>query len=121
MGLNLDCVGPFAPVGEGLRKLRVEGCDTNLLSSTLAGIFVKKEQISMKRKTCLVLFALATTLLQGCMAAGGALALNSIMKSQEHQHYADYVTQTERINLEREKANLPPEKIMTFKEWKGET
>ena len=75
----------------------------------------------MKRKMCLVLVALAATLLQGCLAASGFIAFKSVMKAQDHNHYADYVTETQRINLEREKANLPPEKIMTFKEWKGET
>ena len=74
----------------------------------------------MKRKICLVVLALAATLLQGCIASG-IIALNSVMKAQDRKHYAEYVTETERINLEREKANLRPEKIMTFKEWKGET
>ena len=74
----------------------------------------------MKRKTCLVLFALAATLLQGCLASG-LIAMNSVMKSHEHQRYEEYVNETQRINLERQKSNLPPEKIMTFKQWKGET
>lgn len=42
-----------------------------------------------------------------------------VMNSMDHEHYSDYVTQTEQINLERQKAGLQPTPIMTFQQWKG--
>jgi hypothetical protein len=66
----------------------------------------------MKQKIKLTVIVLAATLLQGCVA-------QIVMKSQDRQHYSEYVTETQRINLEREKANLQPQKIMTFDEWRG--
>lgn len=54
---------------------------------------------------------LAVTL-QGCVP-------ELVMNSMDHQHYSDYVTSTEQINFEREKAGLQPTPIMTFDEWKG--
>ena len=59
------------------------------------------------------MLVLVATLLQGCIA-------QTIMTSQDRQHYSEYVTETQRINLEREKAHLVPEKVMTFNEWRGE-
>jgi hypothetical protein len=41
------------------------------------------------------------------------------MSSMDHDHYSDYVTRTEQINYERQKANLQPVPIMTFEQWKG--
>ena len=67
---------------------------------------------STKLKTTLILLALVAPLLHGCIA-------QIVMKSQDRQHYSEYVTETQRINLEREKAKLPPEKTMTFDEWRG--
>jgi hypothetical protein len=55
---------------------------------------------------------LVSLLLQGCVA-------DIVMKSQDRQHYSDYVTETQRLNLEREKAGLAPTKILTFEEWSG--
>ena len=67
----------------------------------------------MKYRLSLTILALAAMLLQGCIA-------QRVMKSQDRQHYSEYVTETERINLEREKAKLPPLKIMTFNQWSGQ-
>ena len=51
-------------------------------------------------------------LLQGCVA-------DMVMKSQDREHYSTYVQETQRLNLEREKVGLAPQKIMTFEEWSG--
>jgi len=67
----------------------------------------------MKHKIKLTLTVLVATLLQGCVA-------KIVMNSQDRQHYSEYLTETQRLNLEREKANLTPQKIMTFDEWRGE-
>lgn len=66
----------------------------------------------MKRKHALMLLILTATLSQGCVA-------DIVMKSQDRQHYSEYITETQRLNLEREKAKLTPVKIMTFDEWRG--
>jgi len=42
-----------------------------------------------------------------------------VMNSMDHQHYSDYVVQTEQINTTREESHLQPEPVMTFAEWKG--
>jgi hypothetical protein len=42
-----------------------------------------------------------------------------VMSSMDHQHYSDYVVQTEQINTTRQENKLPPDPIMTFAEWKG--
>jgi hypothetical protein len=42
-----------------------------------------------------------------------------VMNSMDHQHYSDYVVQTEQINTTREENHLEPEPIMTFAQWKG--
>ena len=52
------------------------------------------------------------TLLPGCVPY-------MVMNSMDHQHYSDYVVQTEQINTTREENHLSPEPIMTFAEWKG--
>ncbi len=64
-------------------------------------------------KTSLAILALVCPLLNGCVPY-------IIMNSQDRQHYSEYVTETQRLNLEREKANLAPLAIMTFKEWRGD-
>jgi hypothetical protein len=71
----------------------------------------------MKPHTRSSLAQIATTILlamtlQGCVPA-------MVMKSMDHEHYSDYVTKTEQINFEREKAGLQPTPIMTFDQWKG--
>jgi hypothetical protein len=53
-----------------------------------------------------------TGLLIGCVPT-------IVMNSMDHQHYSDYVVQTEQINTTREENHLAPEPIMTFQEWKG--
>ena len=58
------------------------------------------------------------------LVAGVAVALQGcvpqmIMDSQDRQHYSEYVTKTQQINFEREKAGLAPERTMTFDEWEG--
>lgn len=42
-----------------------------------------------------------------------------VMNSMDHQHYSNYVVKTEQINTDREEHGLPPEKTMTFNEWKS--
>lgn len=66
----------------------------------------------MKRKNTLPLLVMLAALLEGCVA-------DIVMKSQDRQHYSEYVTETQRLNLEREKAKLTPVKVMTFEEWRG--
>jgi hypothetical protein len=51
-------------------------------------------------------------MLQGCLAS-------IIMNSQDRKNYSDYVTHTDQINTDREKAGLQPVKVMTFDEWHG--
>jgi hypothetical protein len=68
----------------------------------------------MKNKlTRLILIVTGALVMQGCIA-------KMVMNSQDHQHYSDYVSETQRLNFEREKANLPPQRIMTFNEWRGD-
>jgi hypothetical protein len=54
---------------------------------------------------------LAVTL-QGCVPM-------IVMNSMDHQHYSDYVTQTNQLNFQRQKAGLQPVPVMTFDQWKG--
>jgi hypothetical protein len=65
-----------------------------------------------KNGSIALLVLVLSTLLQGCVA-------DMVMKSQDREHYSDYVKETGRLNLEREKAGLAPQKIMTFDEWRG--
>jgi hypothetical protein len=67
----------------------------------------------MRLKKTLIIAVLVCPFLNGCVP-------QIIMKSQDRQHYSEYVTETQRINLEREKANLAPVKVMTFNEWRGD-
>jgi|LakMenEpi03Aug12_release.lakeMendotaPanAssembly.Ray.scaffolds.fasta_scaffold3608219_1 hypothetical protein len=57
--------------------------------------------------------------LQGCAVAaiGAGIAAVSYATSQKQKAYADYRTETEKLNLDREKARLTPRPILTFKEW----
>lgn len=54
--------------------------------------------------------ALLVPLLQGCI-------VTDTLTIADRKHYSEYRMQTERLNLDREKANLQPVKVMTFKEW----
>lgn len=62
-------------------------------------------------KTMLTSVLLAAPLLQGCIA-------QRIMDSEDRKHYLEYRQEAERINLEREKAGLKPQKVMSLDEWK---
>jgi hypothetical protein len=67
---------------------------------------------TIRLKNTVVILAMTAPLWQGCIA-------HRIMDSEDRKHYTEYVAQTQRINLEREKAKLPPEKVMTFDQWRG--
>jgi hypothetical protein len=71
------------------------------------------ESMNPNMKRLALFCAIFPTLLSpGCIA-------DMVMKSQDRQHYTDYVTETQRLNFDREKAGLAPQKIMTFNEWNG--
>lgn len=66
--------------------------------------------------------------IQGCTAAAVAYGVSKMTapkteppqyssRSPEVRTYPEYVTEMERINLEREKASLQPRPIMTHDEW----
>lgn len=59
-----------------------------------------------------VALAVSCPLFQGCVA-------QIIMDSEDKKHYSEYRMEAERINLEREKAALTPQKIQSFNEWSG--
>ena len=59
-----------------------------------------------------VIGVLVAFTLQGCV-------VSRIMNSQDRKNYSDYVLQTNQLNTDREKAGLPPVKVMTFDEWHG--
>lgn len=61
----------------------------------------------------LVLPVILAMTLSGCIP-------QMVLNSEDHQHYSDYVTQTQQLNFEREKAGLKPDPIMTFDQWKGQ-
>jgi len=74
---------------------------------------------------------LAATILatQGCLAAAvgyGAYAISSskgeaAQKEAEARHiqtYTTYKTDADKLNLDREKAGLKPQPVMTFPDWK---
>jgi hypothetical protein len=67
------------------------------------------QKAKLSSKLTLLGFILVTPLLQGCVAA-------MVMNSQDRQHYSEYVTETQKINLQREMAKLTPERVMTFQE-----
>ena len=65
---------------------------------------------------------------QGCLAAAVAYGAHKmsdaktesaekVQRSADLRTYANYRTDMERINLDREKANLKPSPIMTQEEW----
>lgn len=57
-----------------------------------------------------------TLSLQGCVPL---IVMHEVNHEQDHQHYSEYVTQTEQINFERQKVGLQPDPIMTFAQWNG--
>lgn len=44
--------------------------------------------------------------------------VDRVMDSEDRRQYLDYRTESERINLEREKSGLTPHPIMSYEEWK---
>jgi hypothetical protein len=75
-----------------------------------------------------VLLLTTSLTLQGCTAAAVAYGVSKMtepkaqspqppLRSPELRTYPEYVTEMERINLEREKAGLQPRPIMTQEEW----
>lgn len=88
----------------------------------------------LKTVSARVLFWFAITAfltVQGCTAAAVAYGVSKmatpaapkaepaqqVVRSTGWRSYPEYVTEMERINLEREKAGLPPRPIMTQEEW----
>ena len=61
-------------------------------------------------KKLLLVILIATPLLQGCVAY-------RYFKSEDRDRYSEYVEQTNKLNLDREKAGLQPVHVMTFSEW----
>jgi hypothetical protein len=75
-----------------------------------------------------VFLIIASLALQGCTAAAVAYGVSKMTepkaqapqpppRTAELRTYPEYVTEMERINLEREKAGLMPRPIMTQDEW----
>lgn len=64
------------------------------------------------RKVIAILMLLATPLLQGCAAA----MIEAKAKYTETYNLS-YKIEMEKVNFQREKANLKPKKILTFEEW----
>jgi hypothetical protein len=62
----------------------------------------------------ITLLLLVMPLLQGCIT-------QRIMESEDRKNYSSYIQETQRVNLEREKAGLKPETLMTYEQWKGLT
>lgn len=60
--------------------------------------------------------ACAALTLNACTPAPIAVT-NRIMDSLDRRMYLDYRRDAERINLEREKAGLPPNPILISEEW----
>ena len=75
-----------------------------------------------------IFLLLPSLAIQGCTAAAVAYGVSKMTESKpqspqppprttELRTYPEYVTEMERINLEREKAGLQPRPIMTQDEW----
>lgn len=60
--------------------------------------------------------AVAALCLNACMPTPIAVT-NRIMDSHDRRMYLEYRRDAERMNLEREKAGLPPNPIMRSEEW----
>lgn len=72
----------------------------------------KQQMKKTSIKSALATVVLVAPLLQGCIA-------QRIMDSEDRKNYSEYRMQAERLNTEREKAGLAPQKILTFDEWRG--
>jgi hypothetical protein len=80
---------------------------------TIAAIYRGSNMVKFSISTGkLVAVGFLAVTLQGCVPT-------IVMNSMDHQHYSDYVTQTDQLNFQREKAGLKPVPIMTFDQWKG--
>lgn len=57
--------------------------------------------------------------LQGCVVAAVGAGIGAVAYStaQKQKAYAEYRTDAEKLNFEREKAGLRANPILTFKEW----
>lgn len=66
----------------------------------------------MKRALQLLALAALALPLSGCIPS-------MVMKSQDRQHWSDYKLEMERVNMEREKAGLPPKPVENFDQWRG--
>jgi hypothetical protein len=73
----------------------------------------------MNRIVALDAFARRLLLLSALTASLAGCVPYMVMNSMDHQHYSDYVVQTEQLNTTREENHLAPDPIMTFAEWKG--
>lgn len=60
----------------------------------------------------------SVVLLSGCVPWIVSASMDARAKDQAA--YSQYVTDMERLNTEREKAQLAPRPIMKFPEWKGQ-
>lgn len=76
----------------------------------------------MNNKTVRTMYlaACAALLFNACTPTPIAVT-NRIMDSHDRRMYLEYRRDAERINLEREKAGLPPHRIMGSDEWVSAT
>jgi hypothetical protein len=75
-----------------------------------------------KISAILVAISLALTSLMALTPGCAAMAYQTRKQdreSRDRQAYSDYRVNMERINLERELAGLPPQRILTFEEWRA--
>lgn len=71
-----------------------------------------------------IALAAICALLQGCVVAAVGVGVGAVKagKAKQKDAYANYLTEMEKVNLEREKANLQLRPIMSYDEWqKGGT
>lgn len=78
---------------------------------------------NFKKIITLASLIVSVSLLQGCLVAavGAGVGAAKYGSAKQKEAYSDYRTEAEKTNLEREKAGLEPNKVMTYQEWrKGE-
>lgn len=68
-------------------------------------------------KSIAALLAL-TAWLSSCVPATIAVSAYAVGRSMKKSAYQEYRVSLERLNLERQRAGLAPERIPTFAEWK---
>jgi hypothetical protein len=82
----------------------------------------------MKTRTITLLLALSFC--AGCLPAAVAYTAYEVSNARENsaktqaqawetRDYANYCTEMERVNLDREKAGLKPKPILSLQEWKA--